>query len=77
VDITLQRQTPRRFAAEQLALTIADNGRGFPAESRAGLGLVGMRERVAALGGEMALASTLDRGARLEVTLPLLIAFER
>ncbi len=36
-----------------------------------GLGLRGMSERVAALGGRVTLASTQPRGALLEALLPL------
>jgi signal transduction histidine kinase len=55
---------------EQLVLTIQDNGIGFDHTApRAGFGLLGMRERVSMLGGEM----TIDghAGTYIVVTLPL------
>ncbi len=63
------------LAAEdgELRLEIEDDGVGFPARSgngaRAGTGLVGIRERVRALGGTLTLHSA--NGARLRVSVPL------
>ena len=48
-------------------LEIVDDGTG--GESREGNGLIGMRERIAALGGSLVRDST--SGTRLEITLPL------
>jgi two-component system sensor histidine kinase UhpB len=71
VDIGLCRQ-PGGSAAGRLVLMIVDNGRGFDATAwREGLGLVGMRERVAALGGDLAIRSAPGRGACLEIVVPL------
>ena len=62
----------------QVRITVADNGRGFPfrgdydhaALTALRLGPVTLKERVAALGGTLAIAST-ESGARLEIALPL------
>jgi two-component system sensor histidine kinase UhpB len=56
-----------------LHLMISDNGRGFDPRSdrNVGIGLIGMRERVAAVGGELHLSSTPGQGTILSVTLPL------
>jgi signal transduction histidine kinase len=52
---------------ESIEVSIADNGRGTDLDApRTGLGLVGMRERVAAIGGSLELASR--RGEGFEVT---------
>jgi len=65
-------KTPHR----RLVLTIEDNGSGAidpvaVAESNgAGLGLIGMRERAAALGGELDVVQ-LDRGFRLQAVIPV------
>ena len=57
----------------ELRLEIEDDGVGFAAagdgRSPTGTGLVGMRERVRALGGKLALHC--ERGVRLEVRVPL------
>ncbi|KFB66320.1 PAS domain S-box protein [Candidatus Accumulibacter vicinus] len=62
-----------------LSLVIADDGCGFDPQAisygfQSGLGLIGMRERSALLGGRFALASQPGRGVRIAVTLPLLPA---
>jgi two-component system sensor histidine kinase UhpB len=52
-------------------LAIRDDGRGLVEKSdrRDGVGLIGIRERVRALGGTMTLES--DAGVRLAVHIPL------
>lgn len=62
--------TPSR---QHLRIVIDDNGRGFDTRQskRAGLGLIGMRERVAAAGGEIDFQSAPGQGSRVVVTLPL------
>ncbi len=54
-------------------LQVQDNGIGFGLrrQSSSGLGLPGMRERVAMLGGEFAVTSSEEEGTCLRVTLPL------
>lgn len=57
-----------------LALEVADDGQGFDAEAAQavadrGLGLRSMRERAAALGARLALATAPGQGCRLSVTL--------
>lgn len=60
-----------------VVLEVCDDGRGLPPDADAGafernghMGLVGMRERIAALGGTVRLAGASGRGVRLEVRLP-------
>src|SRR5699024_12532424 len=42
-----------RLDADQLQLEVADDGRGAPADSLPGHGIIGMSERVRLLGGEL------------------------
>jgi len=68
VSVTLRR------AGNAIALTIADDGVGLPETadtSRQGFGVLGMRERVATLNGEMTLTSQAGRGVRIEVVVPM------
>ncbi|WP_067530948.1 sensor histidine kinase [Nocardia crassostreae] len=50
-------------------LEIADNGKGFAPETADGQGLTGMRERLALVGGELAIDSG-ESGTRLTATIP-------
>ncbi|HEY0488059.1 MAG TPA: ATP-binding protein, partial [Telluria sp.] len=58
----------------QLVVTIHDNGRGITPddmEKAQSLGLIGMRERVWAMNGEISISSDVAPGTRIEIVLPL------
>jgi PAS domain S-box-containing protein len=60
--------------AGELRLEIRDNGRGIPEdriEDSGSLGLVGMRERARALGGDLVIRSAGEGGTTLRLTIPL------
>lgn len=60
-----------RSTPSELSLVIQDNGKGFHLNAnRSGFGLQGMRERVAALGGKLDIASQPGQGCRITVSLP-------
>lgn len=65
-----------RVAERSLRLTVADDGRGFPAghgasfDPVAHLGLAGMRERIAALGGSTSVTPAQPTGVVVTVELP-------
>ena len=68
VEITLQCDK------RQLQLLVRDNGRGFdPAvvREKRGFGLLGMRERVLALGGKLRIDSAPGKGTTMMIDLPL------
>jgi chemotaxis family two-component system sensor kinase Cph1 len=55
-------------------VTVEDNGRGMPTEPAPGagrLGLVGMRERVALVGGTLEVESIEGAGTALFIRIPL------
>ncbi len=61
----------------QVKAAVKDNGRGFDPlkeapQSDSGTGLASMRERASLLGGTVTLISDSDKGARVEIVLPLL-----
>jgi signal transduction histidine kinase len=71
VDIRLQAQ------GREVLCTVKDDGRGFdvPAtlarKGDRGLGLIGMRERLNALGGRLTIESSPGRGTELRITIPM------
>ena len=58
--------------AHCITLNIADNGVGMPVRTtRQGLGVLGMRERISALGGSLSFAMAPAGGTHLQVVLPM------
>ncbi|MFI9821089.1 sensor histidine kinase [Streptomyces sp. NPDC052013] len=66
VELTLDYRPGR------VVLTVADDGAGFDeaAVPPGGVGIAGMRERIAELGGEVKLCSSPGRGTTVTVSLP-------
>lgn len=64
-------------SGSNMALSISDNGNGMPAGAdmhsglHGGLGLLGMRERVAGLNGTLSFPAATGAGFRIEVQLPI------
>jgi len=59
------------FSADGVQLEFVDDGQGFdPAARSEGYGLLGMRERVDAMGGQMEVRSASSGGARITISLP-------
>jgi signal transduction histidine kinase len=72
VTIRIERAGNGEHAGNEVVVVIADNGKGMDLEApRAGLGLVGMRERVAALGGRLKLTSRPGGGLEITASIPL------
>ncbi len=65
------------FAADRVALTVRDDGRGFEypppyvEDSRSGLGLLGMQERAALLGGELRISTRPGEGTDVTSVIPV------
>jgi signal transduction histidine kinase len=64
-DVTL------RYAEDELAIEVLDNGAGGGAGGGSGFGLVGVRERVKIFGGEMSAGRAPEGGFVLSTRLPL------
>jgi len=60
-----------RHDTDALSVAVADDGRGFSAGRADGGGLRGMRDRVASLGGSLAVDTTPGWGTRITARLPL------
>jgi signal transduction histidine kinase len=72
VSVHLQRESDKIGEADCLQLTVSDDGKGLdPERMRSGLGLMGMRERVIAAGGEFNLQNKPQRGVRITMRLPI------
>ncbi len=74
VRIGLQSEILGAHGAPYLVLTIADNGRGFAPDQRFGFGLLGIAERIRALGGRIETGRAAEGGALVRLTLPFLPA---
>jgi signal transduction histidine kinase len=62
------------LAGGALHLLVADDGRGITPDEigqPGSLGLVGMRERIASVGGELSIEGLPGQGTRINVRLPL------
>ena len=65
----------RSDAADEIVFRMADDGRGADLKgSTAGLGLIGMRERVEMLGGHLDISTEPGRGFHIEATVPVVPA---
>lgn len=71
--IELQLHRIQGESEDYLELSIKDDGQGFsqPGETEGGFGVIGMRERVNALGGRFTITSAPARGTLIEVWVPL------
>jgi two-component system sensor histidine kinase NreB len=58
---------------DRVVASISDEGRGFSAEHRAGagLGLLGMQERAAMVGGRLSIESQQGKGTMVRVEIPM------
>ncbi len=72
VDIRVEPARPVRpgtVETEATLVRVCDNGAGLATDHRQGFGMIGMRERVLALGGTMTVAST-TQGVTVEARVP-------
>ena len=64
-----------RMGEEALDIVIRDNGGGFdPRIASEGIGIIGMRERVVAMGGRIDIESAPGEGAAITIRLPLAVS---
>jgi signal transduction histidine kinase len=59
-----------RESAAEVVLTVQDDGKGFTAGITAGIGLLGMRERIEELGGAFAVIASPGNGTTIRANLP-------
>jgi len=57
----------------QISLTVKDDGKGCPVEwLTKGFGVLGMKERVHSLGGNLSIYSSINQGVEVKVLIPLM-----
>lgn len=61
----------RMSAGESLEVDVVDDGAGWPADARVGVGLTSMRERAEELGGTLTVSSVSGVGSRVLASIPL------
>ena len=72
VQVSLRRVPGVESNPEQIMLTVQDNGTGMDTSLLVqGMGMLGMRERVIASGGEFMSHTAPGQGLRIEIQLPL------
>ena len=72
VEIRLERAGAAGQSDDTVTIVVEDDGFGSESQQRSGgLGLIGMRERVKALQGELLIASAPGRGFRLTAHIPV------
>lgn len=59
-----------RESGGMVEVTVRDEGAGFDDRGSTGFGLAGMRERVALLGGDLAIESAPGGGTTVRASLP-------
>jgi len=74
VRVCLKQNGAPESAAGAVEVTIEDDGAGLAhavkPEAGFGLGLIGIRERTLALGGQMTILSRPEKGLTLSITIP-------
>ncbi|MCS0504721.1 ATP-binding protein [Ancylobacter mangrovi] len=58
-------------ASGMLKMAVSDDGSGMRANALPGLGLIGIEERIGALGGRWHIGSTDPKGTRIDILIPL------
>ncbi|AFJ03263.1 signal transduction histidine kinase, glucose-6-phosphate specific [Methylophaga frappieri] len=71
IDLTMNMD--QQGGTPTVCMRLSDNGQGFEANNLIGkgMGLIGIRERVNALGGEFALKSEPNNGTEIMIVIPL------
>jgi two-component system, NarL family, sensor histidine kinase UhpB len=70
VTIAIERERDVETGRDEVRLTVSDNGRGMREPERLGYGLVGITERVSALGGGLSFSSQSEEGFAVIAALP-------
>jgi len=70
VTISIDRRHDAVGNHDEIRVVVADDGQGMREPSRLGYGLVGVRERVTAIGGRLTFSNRSGKGFQVTATLP-------
>jgi two-component system, NarL family, sensor histidine kinase UhpB len=70
VTISIDRRHDALEDHDEIRVVVADDGRGIREPNRLGYGLVGVRERVSAVGGRLTFSNRSGKGFQVTATLP-------
>jgi two-component system sensor histidine kinase UhpB len=70
VTISVDRRHDLLEDRDEIRVVVADDGRGMSEPNRLGYGLVGVRERVSAVGGRLTFSSRSGKGFAVTAILP-------
>jgi signal transduction histidine kinase len=70
VSISIERHRDLERECDEVRLTVADDGRGMREPDRLGYGLVGISERVSAIGGRLSFSNRSGDGFAMVAVLP-------
>ncbi|GKQ50834.1 sensor histidine kinase [Bradyrhizobium sp. Ce-3] len=76
VTLRLEMREPALAGDGEIVLAIDDDGKPGDPPAKSGMGLLGMRERVAALGGRLSFAARQSGGSSLRVSVPVAAGLE-
>lgn len=77
VVVSVQIENNNQHMPDMLVLSVTDDGSGFdPRQTPGGIGLLGMRERVIAAGGDFFIESEVGAGTTLLARLPIITLAE-
>ena len=70
IAISIERNNDLEWERDEIRLSVTDDGRGMRAPDKLGYGLVGMSERVSAVGGRLSFSNTSEEGFVVIAVLP-------
>jgi two-component system sensor histidine kinase UhpB len=70
IAISIERNNDLEWERDEIRLSITDDGRGMRAPDKLGYGLVGMSERVSAVGGRLTFSNTSEEGFVVIAVVP-------
>jgi two-component system, NarL family, sensor histidine kinase UhpB len=74
VTVSVERRCDPESESDEIIVAVGDDGHGMPEPGRLGYGLIGISERVRALGGRLSFANRSGGGFGVTAVLPLALS---